>query len=306
MTSATKTLSLTMAAGKYAYISALRDGSVRPEGIELQQVDVSPIPQAFRRMCRGLEFDICEMAICTYLAAKEVGLPFTAIPVYVLAHSQHEGMYIKAGGGIKSPKDLEGKTIGSRAWSLTPAVWMRGILQHEYGVDISSFRHILADEEHVKEFNDRIPAGVERRVGADLGQLLKDGEIACVTGGRFDSPEITTLIPEPEKAAAEYTERTGIDPLDHFLVIKDSLLAEHPWIAPALYEACKASKTQWQHAGPADSHGHGAHHDPMPIGMSPEVVRSLEPLLQFSYDQRVTSRKYSAEELFTENTRTLQ
>ena len=298
MTSSTKTLTLKMAVGPHAHLAALKDGTIQPDGIKLEQVEVTPITMAFRRMCRTMDYDITEMAICTYLAAKDLGKPFTAIPVYPVAHSQHGGIYYNVNSGIKSPKDLEGKKVGARAWTLTPAVWQRGILQTEYGVDLSKLSHVLVDEEHILEYHDVTPKNCERRVGADLKELLLSGEIAAVTGGRFDDPNIKQLIPNAEEAAAEWTRRTGIDPLDHFLVVKDSLLEEHPWIGPALYRACKEAKAAWQANGGGGAHGH----DPMPIGMSKKILHSLDPLLDFSYDQRVTSHRFSYADTFAKNT----
>jgi 4,5-dihydroxyphthalate decarboxylase len=291
-----------MAVGPHAHLADLVNGTIQPDGIKLEQVEVRPITMAFRRMCRTMDYDITEMAVCTYLAAKDLGKPFTALPIYPVAHSQHGGIYYNVNAGVKSPKDLEGKTVGARAWTLTPAVWQRGILETEYGVDLSKLRHILADEEHVLEFHNVTPANCERRVGADLGAMLESGEIAAITGGRFDSPNIKQLIPDAEKAAEEYTKRTGIDPLDHFLVVKDELLAEHPWIGPALFEACKAAKASFQKSNGGDGH-HG--HDPMPIGMK-GTRHSLDPLLKFSADQKVTSRLYSADEIFASNTLNLE
>src|SRR6185312_6753446 len=165
---------LSIALGKYPHTAALRDGSVKPDGIELDFVEIDgPIIGAFRRMVRNLEFDISEMAITTYLSAKEYLKPFTAIPVFPVREFPHRAIVVNSAAGINSPKDLEGKRVGVRAYTVTTGVWARGVLSDVYGVDLDKVAWVIADEEHVQEAV--VPGNVESIPGADLGAMVASG-----------------------------------------------------------------------------------------------------------------------------------
>src|ERR1051325_12126574 len=178
MTTATQTKTLKTAIGSYAHTKMLKDGSVTIPGVTLDHVEVSPIINAFRRMCRTLEFDVSEMAITTYLTARAYNKPFTALPVFVVRAFHHSPIVYNTKAGISSPKDLEGKKVGVRAYTVTTGVWARGILATEYGVDLSKVQWVLADEEHVNEFHKDSPPNVEYRAGANLAELVTSGELA--------------------------------------------------------------------------------------------------------------------------------
>ena len=153
MTAQAPTLTLKTAIGGYGHHAALKDGSIAPQGVTLDHVEITPIINAFRRMCRGLEFDISEMAITTYLTAKQYGLPFTAIPVFPVRAFHHGAAMGNTAQGVSAPKDLEGKKAGVRAYTVTTGVWSRGILASEYGLDLNKVTWVLADEEHVEQFH---------------------------------------------------------------------------------------------------------------------------------------------------------
>src|SRR6185436_1094120 len=124
---------LTTAIATYPHTRALKDGTVTAPGLQLQHVEVSPIVGAFRRMVRTLEFDVSEMAITTYLTARAFGKPFTALPVFIMRQFHHSPIACNVTSGVRSPKDLEGKKVGGRAYTVTTGVWARGILATEYG-----------------------------------------------------------------------------------------------------------------------------------------------------------------------------
>ena len=141
------------------HTAALKDGTVKPRTFEIEYEDVPVLIQAFRRMVRGLEFDICEMAITTYICAKAYGKRFTAIPVFPARVFHHGAILYNTKAGIRNPKDLEGKKVGvHRGYTVTTGVWIRSILQHEYGVDLSKITWLLSGDEHVAEY--RPPANV--------------------------------------------------------------------------------------------------------------------------------------------------
>src|SRR5262245_63685583 len=143
---------LKTAIATYPHTRGLKDGRVTLPGLELEHVEVSPIVGACRRMGPGLEFDMCEMAITTYLTAKAYGKPFTALPVFVMRQFHHAPMVFNVKAGVVSPKDLEGKKVGVRAYTVTTGVWARGILATEYGVDLDRITWVVNDEEHVREY----------------------------------------------------------------------------------------------------------------------------------------------------------
>ena len=131
---------------------ALKEGEVKPKTFEFDFIEVDPLIAAFRRMVRGNEFDICEMAITTYICAKEFGKPMTAIPVFLVRAFHHGAILVNTKAGISTPKDLEGKKVGvNRGYTVTTGVWARGVLQQEYGVDLSKITWVLSGDEHVAE-----------------------------------------------------------------------------------------------------------------------------------------------------------
>src|SRR5687767_3138862 len=164
-----QTPTLKTAIATYPHTKALKDGSVKPQSFNFDFVEVSPIIAAFRRMIRTLEFDISEMAISTYLCARAFNKPITAIPVFPLRAFHHGGIVINTKSGVQNPKDLEGKRVGVRAYTVTGGLWVRGILQSEYGVDPSKITWVVADEEHVQEYP--LPSNVETKPGADLAAM---------------------------------------------------------------------------------------------------------------------------------------
>ena len=128
---------LKMAIATYGHTKALKSGEVKIKGVDPDFVEVVPIIGAFRRMVRDVEFDVCEMAPTTYMIARALGAPFIALPVFIMRRFHHGGFVVRPNSGIKVPKDLEGKKVGVRAYSVTTGVWTRGIFTNEYGMDSS-------------------------------------------------------------------------------------------------------------------------------------------------------------------------
>src|SRR6202140_3254317 len=146
------------------------------KGVEANFVQVVPIIGAFRRMVREVEFDVCEMAPTTYMIARALGAPFVALPVFVMRRFHHGGFVVRPDSGIKVPKELEGKKVGVRAYSVTTGVWTRGIFVNEYGLDSSKVTWVVDDEEHVTTL--KLPANVVHAPeGKSLQSMMKAGEI---------------------------------------------------------------------------------------------------------------------------------
>src|SRR4051812_1013991 len=228
--------SFSIAVGTYGLTEAIKNGDAVSQKFSLQPVEITPITAAMRRMVRALEFDICEMAVTTYLCAKTLGKPFTAIPVFVTRNVHHGAIWHNVKAGIKAPKDLEGRTVAvNRGYTVTTGLWARAVLQTEYGVDLSKVRWSSTDDEHVAEFVPPPNADYALK-GQDIGKLLAAGEIAAAIGDvKVDSPDVKQLIPDARKAGFAAYKKTGIYPMNHGVVIKDSVIQEHPWLPEALW-----------------------------------------------------------------------
>src|SRR6185503_5315410 len=200
---------------------ALKDGSVKPKTFDFEFVEVDPLIDAFRRMVRGLEFDICEMAITTYICARAHGKRMTAIPVFLVRAFHHGAILVNTKAGIRSPKDLEGKRVGvNRGYTVTTGVWARSILQEEHGVDLKKITWVLSGDEHVAEY--RPPANVVPiEKGKKMGDMLVSGELAAAIGVDIEHPDVKPLIPNALDAGLAALKSRGHYPINHLVVIKD-------------------------------------------------------------------------------------
>ncbi|MDB5649319.1 MAG: transporter, phosphonate, periplasmic substrate-binding family protein [Hyphomicrobiales bacterium] len=254
-----KKIPLKIAIAEYPHTAAIRNGSIPIEGVEPEFVTVVPQIAAYRRMVRQVEFDVCEIAPTTYMIARAYGSPFVALPIFVTRHFHHGGVLVRPELGIKHPKDLEGKKVGVRAYSVTTGVWTRGIFIDEFGMDISQVTWVVDDEEHVQQL--KLPSNVEHAPkGSSLFAMMKAGELAAGFAanagiGRSGDPaggwktEDTSmwpdLFPDAHEREAEWYKRTGIYPMHATIVVKDAVLAEHPWVARSLHDAFETAKQDW-------------------------------------------------------------
>ncbi len=293
---------------------ALKDGTVKPRTFEFAFVEVDPLIDAFRRMVRGSEFDICEMAITTYLCARAHGKRMTAIPVFLVRAFHHGAILVNA--GIKTPKDLEGKRVGvNRGYTVTTGVWARAVLQHEHGVDLSKITWVLSGDEHVAEFKE--PANVVPiEKGKKMADMVISGELAGAIGVEIDHPDVKPLIANAQEAGLDALRRRGHYPINHTVVVKDELLDAHPDLARDAFQAFAEAKRVYLdrlksgkidkptavdklHQRVMDITG-----DPLPYGITPNR-RVIEELIQTSVRQGIISRQVAAEELFAPSTRGL-
>lgn len=308
---------LTTVTGTHGATRALTSGAVTPRRYSLEFEDVAGMPalvQAFRRMVRGLEFDVCEMAITTYLCAKAYGTPFTALPVFVVRGFHHGAIVRRAGGGIRVPKDLEGRKVGvSRGYTVTTGVWARGILQDEHGVDLDRVTWVLSGDEHVAEY--RPPANVvPMEQGSDLAGMVAAGELAAAIGVAADQRGLAPLIPDPEEAAFTALRQRGLYPINHLVVVRDELLNADPDLAADLFAAYAEAKNRYVErlrsaspgtAEPADRMYRrvmeitGA--DPLPYGIAPNRAM-ISQLIRHAVSQRIIDRAPAVEALFAEST----
>jgi len=308
---------LTIVVGNPGLTKSLSDGTTPCGHLTLNFIPVDPLIAAMRRMVRDLEFDICEMALSTYLCARNFGKVFTAIPVFPARNFHHRAMFCNIHSGIAGPKDLEGRTVGvHRGYTVTTGLWARGILQTDYGVDLKRITWAATGDEHVAEY--QAPPNVNYSYkGKATAELLASGEIGAAVGDiRVDSPEVKPLIPDSRNAAIAYYRKTGIYPVNHCLVIRNEILDAEPWVAEELFNAFTAAKKSYfalldrgVDLSPADeaviSLGRAVGGDPFPFGVNANR-KALEAIVQFAFDQQVIAKKPGLEELFTQNTLTLE
>lgn len=303
---------LSIAIGKYGLTQALHEGTVRPDGIALDFAQVEPITAAMRRMVRGLEFDVCEMAFTTYLCAKAVGAPIVALPVFLTRNFHHWAAFRRNGGAVRTPKDLEGRTVAvNRGYTVTTGLWMRGILQHEYGVDLDRVIWAATDEEHVATY--QVPSNVHYRWrGKTATELLLSATCDAAIGDvRSDSPQVQPLIPDARAAGYAWFRKTGIYPINHGVVIKTALLDEMPDLAERLTAAFAAAKTVYMkrfESGGDDSPAAKSARalaevvgDPFPLGIASNR-KVLEAIVQFAVEQRVIPSPFKIDALFAPGT----
>ncbi len=297
-------MALKTAIGSYGHTKGLKDGSVAPAGASLEFEDVQPIIGAFRRMCRELEFDISEMAITTYLCAKANNLAFTALPIFLVRAFHNGAVQINPSAGVKTPKDLEGKKVGVRAWTVTTGVWAKDILQNEHGVDLDKVDWVVADEEHVLEY--KIPSNVSMQTGANLGEMLASGELAAAIGiPKVESSDVKPLVDNANTAAADWYKKTGVFPINHTLVVKDELLAANPSLGKDLYTAFKQARDGYVAGLAASTDEADAPFkrsadmvgDPLPYGLDANR-KAMEAIISAAQSQHILTGPTKVEDVF--------
>jgi 4,5-dihydroxyphthalate decarboxylase len=292
----------------------LVEGRVRPDGVELEFVDVPVLVQGFRRMVRDLEFDVSEMALTTYLCAKEHGVAFTALPVF-LARGFHHGALLRSAAVELHPKDLEGQRVGvNRGYTVTTGVWARGVLASAYGVDLDTITWVRSGDEHVAGYQP--PGNVESApAGADLLDLLADGDLAATVGVDSDRTDVAPLIADPDEAGYHALARTGHYPINHLVVVRDDVLDARPEVAGALFAAFAEAKTNYierlrtiEQPTAADRMYQRVaditDDDPLPYGIEPNR-HVLSELIDHALDQHILTTRPDIDALFAEPTRGL-
>jgi 4,5-dihydroxyphthalate decarboxylase len=250
----------------------------RADRFEFAQYQGS-VASAFKRVVRNLEFDVAEMAIMTFLVAKVFDKPYRLLPFVVMARYQHP--YLVTTRNL-SPKELEGKRVGVRSYSVTTGAWIRGILSEDHGVDLSRIQWITFEEAHVAEFKD--PPNVQRAAaGKDINAMLLAGELdAAVLGAVPTDPKLKPVIADPDAAGKKWGEKHGAIQLNHLVGVKNTVSKA---TADEVYELLLQSKK-------------AAGHPPMlPHGVEANR-RNLEVAIDCAYKQRMIPRRFTVDELF--------
>ena len=297
--------------------AALKDGRVVPKTFIPEFIEVDPLIAAFRRMVREHEFDITEMAITTYMAAKAHSKNFTAIPVFIVRAFHHGAILVNKNSGVKKPADLAGKKVGvNRGYTVTTGVWARGIMQDEYGLDLSRVTWVLSGDEHVEEY--KAPANVVP-IEADkkMEDMLVSGELAAAIGVSVDHPDVEVLIPDAVEAGFAALKRTGHYPINHLIVIKDELIGAYPGLATDVFNTFAEAKRLYVNdlkAGKVELKGDAKMHqrvmeitgaDPMPYGLAANRM-NVENLIEHAKRQKILSGYEKIEDLFAGETLNLE
>jgi 4,5-dihydroxyphthalate decarboxylase len=242
-------LSLTLSIWDYDRTRALADGSVRPDGIDLNVLEL-PVEETFFRMARYGEFDASEMSLSSYtVSLHRDPQPFIAIPIFPSRFFRHSSIFVSAKSGIREPKDLAGKRIGTPEYQMTAPVWIRGILSDDYGVKVDSVEYWTGGEEETQrdeKIKLDLPAKFKvRPIGRDktLAGMIAAGEIDALHTARapstfYSKPDaVKRLFPDFQAVEREYYQRTKIFPIMHVVAIRRELYEKNRWIAMSLYKA---------------------------------------------------------------------
>jgi 4,5-dihydroxyphthalate decarboxylase len=319
---------ITIACGNYDRTAAIRDGRVKVEGCAVTHLPLYP-EEIFHRVFKFQEFDVAEMSGSSFIRTVAAGKSeFIGIPAFVSRIFRHSGIYIRKGAGIDKPEDLRGKRIGLPEYQITAVVWMRGMLQHEYGV--------MPSEIHWRQGGQEQPGREERTPlkpipGLDLKpipkdktlvSMLREGELDALFTARAPSSflageeHITRLFPDTRAAELAYYKKTGLFPIMHLVGIKKKLLEQHDWLATSIYKAflqakelamidltdvnalmvtlpfLEAETKATQAAMGKDFWRYGIH----------ESRHEIEALVQYLHEQGLIERKPALEELFAPST----
>jgi len=297
MTSALEKTRLRTLLGDYPNTMALKKAEVTSSLVGFDFADVKVPNTAFKPLVREAMFDVGELAIVTYLQARDHGKPYVLIPATVLGRGQHHTIVYNPLRGALSAHDLAGKRIGVRAYTQTTGAWVRGFLSDDYGVEIAGVRWVTFEDPHVAEFKD--PDFVVRAPeGKALAQMLLDGEIdAAIVGDKSPDPRLAPLVPEANTAAETWAKTHGGVPINHMMVVRDAISKSRPDLIKEVYRVLRDSRR----AAPPPEGGSA---DPWRFGVEANR-RSLEIIINYSFRQKLISRMFSVDELFDDCTRAL-
>jgi 4,5-dihydroxyphthalate decarboxylase len=284
--------------GTYPQTQALKSGQIKSDRVALKLIEINPVYRAFGMMVREQKFDICEMAIVSYLQGEAYGKPMVLMPATMVGRFQHGTMLYNSERGTVTPYDLEGRRVGVRSFAQTTGCWLRGILWKDYGLDNSKVKWVTFEDAHVPEFKD--PPGVERAPeGKDMAKMVLDGELdAAIFGTVLPSdPRFKSVIPNPEEAAKEWYKKYGTVPINHMVVAKSSVSKNDPGAVREVFRMLHESKKAAGQPKPGAI-------DTLPFGFD-AVKPALDLMSSYALEMKIIPRRYSVEELFDDITRAL-
>jgi 4,5-dihydroxyphthalate decarboxylase len=240
-------LRLTFACGIYDRTDALRTGDIKVDDIDLDFLSIQNPREIFDRMGGRQDFDASEFSASEFISRIARGnCPFVALPVFPSRVFRHGYIYINRKSGIHTPKDLEGRRVGVALYTMTAAVWIRGHLAHQYGVDLSTIKWVEGAINHPGRHGEpssppliKAPYIEHDLKGRSLSDLLAAGEIDALTGTQHPHahPDVAPLFPNARAVERDFYLRTRIFPIMHLLVIRRDIYDRDPWVADNLYKA---------------------------------------------------------------------
>jgi 4,5-dihydroxyphthalate decarboxylase len=298
VTSTTEKTKLYTLLGNYPNTMALKKSEVASNVIGFDFADVKVSNTAFKPLVREAKFDVGELAIVAFLQAKTYGKPYVLIPATVLGRGQHHTIAYNPQRGALTASGLAGKRVGVRSYTQTTGAWVRGFLADDYGVDPAKIHWVTFEDPHLAEYKD--PDFITRAPeGKALVQMLLDGELdAAIVGDSLPDPRLMPLVPDADSVARKWAETHGGVPINHMMVVRDTISKSHPDIVKEIYRMLRESRR----AVPPPSDGSVL--DPWRFGIEANR-RSLEIIIDYSFRQKLIPRIFSVDELFDDSTRAL-
>jgi 4,5-dihydroxyphthalate decarboxylase len=282
--------------GNYANNAAVKSGRISSPLVKFDFFEVKVANAQFKAMVRDLKYDFGELAIVTFLQAKIYGKPGVLLPATIVGRNQHQTIFYNAVRGHLSPRDLNGKRVGVRAYTQTTGTWIRGILSDDYGVDLNSVTWITYEAPHIAEYTD--PPNVQRAPeGKTIKQMLIDGEIdAAILGDVEEEGPIKHLIPDHEAAACAWAKSHGGVPVNHLAVVRESIAMSRPEEVRELYRMLKESREI--------SGIKAGEENPLRFGFA-AVSPSVRQIASYALDQKLIPKLLTPEEMFADARRVL-
>lgn len=319
-------LRITLACGDYDRTRPLKEGLVQPEGVELNVLSPGP-EETFYRMTKFRDFDASEFSLSIYNLLRGREGPFVAIPVFLSRRFRHSSIFVNVDAGIREPADLRGKRVGVPKYYMTAAVWIRGLLEDEYGVKPNELLWFEGGKNVTKEMDIGPPAEVRIQTipeDRDLGEMLEAGELDALATARRPVPayaagsRIRRLFANPREVERAYFQKTGIFPIMHMIAIRQELVRENPWLPRTLYQAFVEAKRiayerlyretailltslPWLVEEAEATHALMGE-DPFPYGVA-RNRKALEAMTRYEFDQGLVRHRIPVDELFYESTR---
>lgn len=281
---------------EYPVTKAIRDGRVCSDLVELDICGPDQAHNGFKAMLRENAYDCGELAIVTLLQAKIYGKPWVALPIPISGRFQHHCAGFNRDFGHLDPRDIEGKRVGVRSYAQTTGLWIRGILKHEYGVDLDKVTWCTVNDGHLLEYTD--PPNCERLPkGSDIGQMMLDGELAATLQGVDlpKDPRVEYLVPDPFEAAKAWFSRTGAVCINHLFVVHEELSRTRPDVVREIYRMLVESRAAVESELPASF---------PPVGLEANR-KNIQLAIDFAYEQKFIPRRLAVDELFDETTASL-
>ena len=281
---------------EYAVTKAMLDSRVRSDKVELDFCGPTPAHNGFKAMVRENQFDAGELAIVTLLQARAYGKPYVLLPTPISGRFQHHCAGFNIDFGHLDPKDIEGRQVGVRTYTQTTALWIRGILRHEYGVDLDKVTWMSLGDGHLAEYSD--PANCQRLPkGSSIPDMMMKGELAAALLGEDmpKDPRVRTLVPDAMNAAKAWYAREGVVPINHMFVVHADLSRKHPEVVRELYRMIVESRRLADPAPPAAF---------PPIGLEANR-KGIQLAIDWALDQKIIPRRLTVDELFDDVTGSL-